>query len=151
MNRVEPVDPAGVDPLIVAKWLEFDTDIGSLRDLTNDVNEAVLDSGLESGIAIIFVPGATGAITTLENEEGLVRDLGNALERLVPEELEYAHNERWHDGNGHSHIRASLIGPSLTVPFSERSLVLGTWQQIVFLELDSRPRHRRVMVQILGE
>lgn len=137
--------------MIVAKWLEFDTDIGSLRDLTNDVNEAVLDSGLESGIAIIFVPGATGAITTLENEEGLVRDLGNALERLVPEELEYAHNERWHDGNGHSHIRASLIGPSLTVPFSERSLVLGTWQQIVFLELDSRPRHRRVMVQILGE
>lgn len=80
-----------------------------------------------------------------------MRDLGDALERLVPEEIEYVHNERWHDGNGHSHVRASLIGPSLTVPFAGQSLVLAAWQQIVFLELDTRPRHRRVMVQILGE
>ncbi|OPY48505.1 MAG: hypothetical protein A4E48_02809 [Methanosaeta sp. PtaU1.Bin060] len=144
-------DPAGVDPIIVTRWLEFETDVGSVRDITGDVCEAVLGSGLEEGIATIFVPGATGAVTTLEHEEGLVRDLGDALERLVPEEIEYAHNERWHDGNGHSHVRASLIGPSLTLPFSGQSPVLGTWQQIVFLELDTRPRHRRVMVQILGE
>lgn len=137
--------------MIITKWLEFETDIGDVRDITEEVSEAVRNSGLEAGIATVFVPGATGAITTLEHEEGLVRDLRDALERLVPEEIEYAHNERWHDGNGHSHVRASIIGPSLTVPFSLRKLVLGTWQQIVFLELDSRPRHRRVMVQILGE
>jgi secondary thiamine-phosphate synthase enzyme len=137
--------------MIFTKLLEFETEVGSVRDITGDVGEAVLSSGLEAGIATVFVPGATGAVTTLEHEEGLVRDLGDALERLVPEEMEYAHNERWHDGNGHSHVRASLIGPSLTVPFSGRGLVLGTWQQIVFLELDTRPRHRRVMVQILGE
>jgi secondary thiamine-phosphate synthase enzyme len=137
--------------MIFSKWLEFETEVGSVRDITGDVGEAVLSSGLESGIATVFVPGATGAVTTLEHEEGLVRDLGDALERLVPEEMEYSHNERWHDGNGHSHVRASLIGPSLTVPFSGHSLVLGSWQQIVFLELDTRPRHRRVMVQILGE
>lgn len=137
--------------MIVTKWLEFETEIGSVRDITGDVSEAVRNSSLEAGIATVFVPGATGAITTLEHEEGLVKDLGDALERLVPEGIEYAHNERWHDGNGHSHVRASIIGPSLTVPFSGRSLFLGAWQQIVFLELDRRPRHRRVMVQILGE
>jgi secondary thiamine-phosphate synthase enzyme len=137
--------------MIFSKWIEFETEVGSVRDITGDVEEAVLSSGLESGIATVFVPGATGAVTTLEHEEGLVRDLGDALERLVPEEMEYSHNERWHDGNGHSHVRASLIGPSITVPFSGHSLVLGSWQQIVFLELDTRPRHRRVMVQILGE
>ncbi len=137
--------------MIVTKWLEFETEIGSVRDITGDVSEAILGSGLEAGIATVFVPGATGAITTLEHEEGLVRDLADALERLAPQGIEYAHNERWHDCNGHSHVRASIIGPSLTVPFSGQSLVLGAWQQIVFLELDARPRLRRVMVQILGE
>ena len=137
--------------MIFTEWLEFETAVGSVMNITGDVSLAVLSSGLEAGIATIFVPGATGAVTTLEHEEGLVMDLRDALERLVPEEMEYAHNERWHDGNGHSHVSASLIGPSLTVPFSGHSLVLGVWQQIVFLELDTRPRHRRVMVQILGE
>ncbi|HUI39373.1 MAG TPA: secondary thiamine-phosphate synthase enzyme YjbQ [Methanothrix sp.] len=137
--------------MIFIRWLEFETEVGSVRDITGNVCEAVLSSGLEVGIVTIFVPGATGAVTTLEHEEGLVRDLGDALERLAPQGIEYAHNERWHDGNGHSHVRASIIGPSLTVPFSGQSLILGTWQQIVFLELDTRPRHRRVMVQILGE
>ncbi len=137
--------------MIVTKWLEFETEIGSVRDITGDVSGVVRGTCLEAGIATVFVPGATGAVTTLEHEEGLARDLGDALERLVPEEIEYAHNERWHDGNGHSHIRASIIGPSLTVPFSRQGLTLGTWQQIVFLELDVRPRHRRLIVQILGE
>ncbi len=97
------------------------------------------------------MPGATGAVTTIECEPGLVQDMRDALNRLVPQEIEYAHNLRWQDGNGHSHIRAALIGPSLTVPFAERGLLLGTWQQIVFLELDNRPRRRKVIVQIMGE
>jgi secondary thiamine-phosphate synthase enzyme len=111
----------------------------------------VQDSGLNSGVAVLFVPGATGAITTIEHEPGLVQDLGEALERLMPQDIEYAHNLKWHDGNGHSHIRASLVGPSLTVPFLEGRLMLGTWQQIVFLEMDNRPRRRRIVVQIMGE
>ncbi|HSD58806.1 MAG TPA: secondary thiamine-phosphate synthase enzyme YjbQ, partial [Methanotrichaceae archaeon] len=102
-------------------------------------------------IAVLFVPGATGALTTIEHEPGLVHDLGEVLERLVPQDIEYAHNQRWHDGNGHSHIRASLIGPSITVPFLESRLMLGTWQQIVFLEMDNRPRRRKIIVQIMGE
>ena len=106
---------------------------------------------LQAGVVTVFVPGATGAVTTIEFEDGLVADLGDALQRLAPREIDYAHNERWHDGNGHSHIRAALLGPSLSVPFCERRLMLGTWQQIVFLELDNRPRQRKVIVQIIGE
>jgi secondary thiamine-phosphate synthase enzyme len=102
-------------------------------------------------LVTVFVPGATGAVTTIEYEGGLVADLGYALQRIAPEEIDYAHNERWDDGNGHSHIRASLLGPSLVVPFCEGRLMLGTWQQIVFLELDNRPRQRKVILQIMGE
>lgn len=141
----------GDEALIFTKYLDFETHVGGIVDLTEDATGAVRSSGLSSGIATLFVPGATGALTTIEFEPGLVRDLGEALERLAPEDLEYAHNERWHDGNGHSHIRASLIGPSLTVPFLEGNLSLGTWQQIVFLEMDNRPRKRRIIVQIMGE
>jgi secondary thiamine-phosphate synthase enzyme len=100
---------------------------------------------------VIFVPGATGAVTTIEYEDGLVADLGNALERIAPQNIDYSHNLRWHDGNGHSHIRASLIGLSLIVPFAARRLILGTWQQIVFLELDNRKRHRKLVLQMMGE
>jgi secondary thiamine-phosphate synthase enzyme len=141
----------GVDPVIVTRYLEFETLSCEVRDITGDVQEVVKSSGLCAGMATIFVPGATGAVTTIEYEDGLVKDLGKALERLFPQRIEYAHNQKWHDGNGHSHIRASLIGPSLTVPFLNRSLSLGTWQQIVFLELDNRHRRRRIIVQIMGE
>jgi len=120
-------------------------------DLTDDVDKAVRKSGLTSGIATIFVPGATAALTTIEYEPGLLHDLPAALERIVPRNMSYEHERRWHDGNGHSHVRASLLGPSLTVPFHDGQLVLGTWQQIVFIELDTHARTRDLLVQILGE
>ena len=120
-------------------------------DLTDDVDKAVRKSGLTSGIATIFVPGATAALTTIEYEPGLLHDLPAALERIVPRNMSYEHERRWHDGNGHSHVRASLLGPSLTVPFHDGQLVLGTWQQIVFIELDTHARTRDLVVQILGE
>lgn len=120
-------------------------------DLTKKVAKIVFDSKLENGIATIFVPGATGAITTIEYEDGLVADLSNAFRRIYPKKIEYKHELRWHDGNGHSHVRASMLGPSVTVPFSSRKLTLGTWQQIVFVELDVRPHNRDIIVQVMGE
>ncbi|MBN1235457.1 MAG: YjbQ family protein [Methanotrichaceae archaeon] len=137
--------------MIVARYLEFRTQSGDVKDLTDDVQGALQSTPCQAGVVTIFVPGATGAVTTIEFEDGLVADLGEALQRLVPLEIDYAHNERWQDGNGHSHIRAALLGPSLTVPFSEGKLMLGVWQQIVFLELDNRPRQRKVIVQMMGE
>ncbi len=137
--------------MISSKYLEFDTRIEDVIDLTEDVAAVVKASGLQSGIAVIFVPGATGAVTTIEHEPGLVLDIRGALERMAPKDIAYAHDQRWQDGNGHSHIRASMVGPSLTVPFAGGKLTLGTWQQIVFLEMDNRPRKRRIVVQILGE
>jgi len=141
----------GADLLIVSRYLEFETVSGEVRNLTDEVQEALESTPLKAGVVTVFVPGATGAITTIEYEDGLVADLSDALQRIAPQEIDYAHNQRWHDGNGHSHIRASLLGPSLSVPFAERKLMLGTWQQIVFLELDNRSRRRRVVLQIMGE
>ncbi len=138
--------------MIVTEHIDFQTNGNAeMTDLTAKVARALERSGLENGVVVIFVSGATGAVTTIEFEPGLVEDMKDALERIAPQEIEYAHNKRWGDGNGHSHIRASVIGPSLTVPFSEGKLLLGTWQQIVFLDLDNRPRYRRIVVQIMGE
>ena len=120
-------------------------------DITGEVTHAVKNSKLRDGMACVFVPGSTGAVTTIEYEPGLLTDLPRALERLFSKKIEYEHHLRWHDGNGHSHVRAAFIGPSLTVPFSDGRLTLGTWQQIVFIELDIRPRHRKIIVQIIGE
>lgn len=137
--------------MIATRYLEFETHSGEVLDITDEVQEALEKTSLKTGVVTVFVTGATAAVTTIEYEDGLVADLGDALQRIAPVEIDYAHNERWHDGNGHSHIRASLLGPSLTVPFCEGRLMLGTWQQIVFLELDNRPRKRKVVVQIMGE
>lgn len=138
--------------MIVTEHIDFQTKGNAeMTDLTAKVARALERSGLGTGVVVIFVSGATGAVTTIEYEPGLVEDMKDALERIAPQEIEYAHNKRWGDGNGHSHIRASVIGPSLTVPFSEGKLLLGTWQQIVFLDLDNRPRYRRIVVQIMGE
>ncbi|MEW6069047.1 MAG: secondary thiamine-phosphate synthase enzyme YjbQ [Candidatus Thermoplasmatota archaeon] len=120
-------------------------------DLTGKVSSVVDKAKLKNGIVVLFVPGSTGALTTLEYEPGLIKDVPLALERLFPKNLEYKHHETWHDYNGHSHVRASFIGPSLTVPVKKGKLTLGTWQQIVFIELDVRPRERRIEVQIVGE
>ncbi len=122
-----------------------------IRDITQDVSNIVKQSGLKDGIACVFVPGATGALTTIEYEEGLVADIKSALERLFPKGMDYKHELRWHDGNGHSHIRASMIGPSISVPFKDKRLILGTWQQIIFLELDNKDHNRDLIVQVVGE
>jgi secondary thiamine-phosphate synthase enzyme len=124
---------------------------GDILDITSTVTEAVTESKLMNGIVTIFVPGSTGAITTIEYEPGLLKDFPNMLARLAPKNLMYEHEKRWRDGNGHSHVRASLIGPSLTIPFTQRRLTLGTWQQIIFIELDVRNRSRNLIFQIIGE
>jgi secondary thiamine-phosphate synthase enzyme len=124
---------------------------GDIVDVTEDVAQAVVESSLKNGVVTVFVPGSTGALTTIEYEPGLLKDLPNILERMAPKRLEYEHERRWHDGNGHSHVRASIIGPSLTVPFVNGRLTLGTWQQIVFLELDVHSRNRQLILQMIGE
>ena len=137
---------------VVTKQLSLSTEgEGDIIDLTGMVSEAVHKSGVKNGMVTVFVSGATGALTTIEYEPGLLQDFPNILERVAPKGLMYEHEKRWHDGNGHSHVRASLIGPSLTVPFVKGELTLGTWQQIVFLELDVRNRSRKLILQIMGE
>ncbi|MEE9163408.1 MAG: secondary thiamine-phosphate synthase enzyme YjbQ [Thermoplasmata archaeon] len=122
-----------------------------IRDLTSEVTEVIRRSRLQNGIACVFSSSSTSAITTLEYEPGLLQDLPRALERLFPKGLEYEHQKTWQDGNGHSHVRAAFLGPSLSIPFHEGRPVLGTWQQIVFVDLDNKPRQRKVLVQLVGE
>jgi len=119
-------------------------------DLTDRVREIVSRSSVSEGSVTLFVPGSTAGITTIEFESGVIEDLKDAIERLVPQDISYAHNARWGDGNGFSHVRAALMGPSLTVPFSKRELLLGTWQQIVLVDFDNRPRKREIVVQVTG-
>jgi len=120
-------------------------------DITDRVQDLLGKAKPADGVAFLFVPGSTGALTTIEYEPGLISDFTAALERLVPRDLPYEHEKHWHDGNGHSHVKASLLGPDLAVPFQRRKLLLGTWQQIVFVELDVRPRDRTIIVQLIGE
>jgi secondary thiamine-phosphate synthase enzyme len=125
---------------------------GEVLDITRRVREAVAGSGLSDGVATVFVVGSTAAITTIEFEPGLVKDFPAMLERAAPRKgVEYEHQRRWHDGNGHSHVKASLVGPSLSVPLVKGELVLGEWQQLVLVEFDVRPRTRKVVVQLIGE
>ncbi len=121
-------------------------------DITPEVTAAVARSGVQTGIACIFTPSSTSAILTNEFEPGLMEeDIPAALERLFPEDIAYGHEKRWGDGNGHSHVRATFLGPSLTMPVVQGRLALGTWQQVVFLELDNKPRRREVLVQVVGD
>ncbi len=120
-------------------------------DITRQTVEAIELSNLQDGIVVIFVSGSTAAVTTIEYEPGLKKDFPKMLARLAPSDIEYEHDKRWHDGNGHSHVRASLIGPSLTVPFKNGRLMLGVWQQIVVLEMDTRGRERNIVLQMIGE
>jgi secondary thiamine-phosphate synthase enzyme len=120
-------------------------------DITHRIDEAIKATMLQDGIVAIFVSGSTAAVTTIEYEPGLRKDFPKMLARIAPSEIEYEHDNTWHDANGHSHVRASLIGPSLTVPFKNKGLLLGTWQQIVLLEMDTRPRDRKIVLQMIGE
>lgn len=124
---------------------------GDMIDITPETSEILNQSKLRDGIVTVFVAGSTASITTIEFEPGLKQDFPNMLSRIVPKDMEYQHENMWHDGNGHSHVKASLIGPSLTIPFKDNTLLLGTWQQIVLLEMDIEKRERRVILQIIGE
>jgi secondary thiamine-phosphate synthase enzyme len=126
------------------------TDDTDLLDITDDVAAVVADSGVVEGLATVHVAGSTASITTIEYESGAVADLKAAIERLAPRALEYQHDRRWGDGNGYSHVRAALLGPSLTVPVMEGALKLGTWQQVLLCDFDNRPRTREVVVQVMG-
>ncbi|MBP7216048.1 MAG: secondary thiamine-phosphate synthase enzyme YjbQ [Candidatus Omnitrophica bacterium] len=124
---------------------------GDLVDITSQISQLLDNSKLKSGIATIFVVGSTAAITTFEYEPGLIKDVQDLCEKLIPRKARYAHDETWGDANGFSHLRASLFSPSLSIPFTNGQLVLGTWQQVVLAEFDTRPRNRQVIVQFMGE
>lgn len=119
-------------------------------DITNKVQEIISGNNFIEGSTLIFVPGSTAGITSIEYEPGLLKDYPEFFDRIIPQNKNYHHDNTWHDGNGHSHIRASLQGASFTVPFKNKSLILRTWQQIIFVDFDNRSRNRKVIVQLTG-
>jgi secondary thiamine-phosphate synthase enzyme len=125
-----------------------DTDI---HDITNEMSDVLSKSGLKAGTVTIFCQSSTSALTTIEYESGALSDLKRLFDEILPQNREYAHNARWHDGNGHSHVRAALLGPSLTIPFVEGQLTLGTWQQVIYVDFDNKPRRRELVLQMIGE
>ncbi len=138
--------------MVVTESIDFSTrGNGEIVDITQEVARKVSDCELNDGTVTIFSPSATSSLTTIEYESGLVHDLQSLFDRLVPQDIDYSHNLRWGDGNGHSHVRAALLGASLTVPFVNKRLTLGTWQQIVFLDFDVRPHERELVLQMIGE
>jgi len=122
-----------------------------IQDITPQVSAAISKSGLKNGIVTVFCPSSTSALTTIEYESGCLGDLRRLFDEILPTNREYAHNARWGDGNGHSHARAALLGASLTIPFVDGSLTLGTWQQVIYVDFDNRPRRRELVVQVIGE
>jgi secondary thiamine-phosphate synthase enzyme len=120
-------------------------------NITNQASAAIGQSNIKNGIITVFVSGSTAAVTTIEYEPGLIYDFPEMLSRVAPKDIQYKHDNTWHDGSGHSHVRASLLGPSLTIPIVEGNMSLGTWQQLVLLELDTRARNRNVILQLIGE
>jgi secondary thiamine-phosphate synthase enzyme len=138
--------------MIISKRLTVNTNgNGDTLDITPGVMHALKESKLSSGVVTLFIIGSTAALTTIEYEEGAVADLGRVLEKIAPGHAEYEHHLRWGDDNGHSHVRAALLGPALSVPFIGAQLTLGTWQQIILIDFDTRPRQREIVAQIMGE
>ncbi len=132
--------------------IKLDTDGHTdVIDITDRVKSSLDDSGFRDGILCVWNPGSTGSLTTVEYEPGCVQDLEEMFEEIAPSDAYYHHHERWQDGNGHSHMRASLLGPSISIPFHDGSLDHGTWQQIVFIDFDNKSRNRNLTVQIVGE
>jgi secondary thiamine-phosphate synthase enzyme len=141
-----------MDVALVTETVEINSKIGTdIIDITGLVGQYLAQSGIINGTVLLFVPGSTGALTTIEYESGVIRDLADAIERLVPRDIPYAHDQRWGDGNGYSHVRAALLGPSLHIPVVDGRLSLGTWQQIVLINFDNRARRRRLIIQVMGE
>lgn len=138
--------------MVFSETISFSTrGFSDIIDITDRVESVVKRSKIENGLVTVFCPGSTGAVTTIEYESGVLRDLQKAIERIVPSNIPYEHDQRWGDGNGYSHVRAALMKPSLTIPIQNGSLSLGTWQQIVFIDFDNRRRQRNLVVQVLGE
>ncbi len=136
---------------VITEYLEFSTKGNTdIIDITSDINDVLSALSIKNGIVTISVIGSTGAITTCEYEPGLVKDIKVLFDKYIPRGS-YNHDQTWGDGNGHSHLRASLLGPSLTIPFSKNYLILGTWQQIIFIDFDNRSRRRKIVLQFLGE
>lgn len=124
---------------------------GGMKDITKEVQEKIDRAKVNEGIVTIFIPGSTGSISTIEYEPGLLKDIPRAMERIAPSNIDYEHHMRWGDDNGRSHVRATIIGPSLVVPFSNGTLTLGTWQQIVVINWDTKTRKREIVIQIIAE
>jgi len=124
---------------------------GDVHEITRQIAELVRSSGLTDGIVTVFCPSSTSGVTTIEYESGCVSDLRRLFDEIAPQNKPYAHQERWQDGNGHSHVRAALLGPSLSVPFVGKNLTLGTWQQVIYIDFDNKPRGRELVVQMIGE
>jgi secondary thiamine-phosphate synthase enzyme len=136
---------------VVTAQISIDTKgFGSMHDVTSQVNREITESGLEKGTVTVFVAGSTASVTTIEFESGAVGDFQDAIARAAPENIRYKHNDRWGDGNGFSHVRAAWLGPSLTVPFVNKTMMLGTWQQLVVVDFDNGPRHRNIILQFVG-
>jgi secondary thiamine-phosphate synthase enzyme len=137
---------------VVTAMLQLNTrGNADIQDISDAVTKVVKDSGIKNGVATVFCPSSTSALTTIEYESGAISDLKRIFDEIVPPNREYAHNARWGDGNGHSHVRAALLGASLCVPFVNTTLTLGTWQQIIYVDFDNRPRRRELVVQVVGE
>jgi len=142
--------------LVITKSLSFQTNPPSephsicIIDVTSQVARELEQSGVSNGTVTLFISGSTAGVTTIEYEPGLLGDFKNMWDRVIPQDIPYEHNKAWGDGNGHSHVRASMLGASLTIPFVEKRLTLGTWQQIVFIDFDNRPRSREMVLQIMG-
>lgn len=138
--------------MIQTRRIRFDTrGNGHVIDISSEVAHELAQVGLQNGTVTLFTPSSTSALTTIEYESGAVHDLQQLFERVAPADIDYRHNLRWGDGNGHAHVRHALLGPSLTIPFVDGRMTLGTWQQIVFVDFDNRPRSRSVVIQIMGE
>lgn len=138
--------------MVITRELELHSEADcDVQDITPQVEQAVRDAGLQAGTVTIFCTGSTGGLTTIEYEGGVITDLQQVMEEIAPRGRDYRHHLRWGDDNGSAHIRAALLGPSLTVPFVEGCLTLGTWQQIVFINFDTRPRSRKLVMQMMGE
>ena len=138
--------------MIVQNKIELNTTgFNDIVDITSRIQDNITDSKIKDGYVLVFVPGATGGITTIEYEPGLLQDLPEMFEKIAPMNKSYFHDKTWHDGNGYAHLRSALIGPDITIPIQDNKMVLGTWQQVVFLDFDNRPRQRYLHIQICGE
>lgn len=138
--------------MIINKTIRISTKgQGDIVDITDQITTEIHHTEIKTGIVTIFVTGSTAGLTTIENENGLITDFKTMWERIIPQNIHYEHNERWNDGNGYAHVRASLLGPSLTIPLVDKRLTLGTWQQIILADFDNRSRQREIVIQIMGE